>query len=191
MANISDAWGDYQFDFTNTALQTAGERKAWLEKLANMLKFDDGWQPDYYTDLYLSELADDEFTPVTHVEFGGSGRWNYQNNLQWFHDGVYPSLTEHLLAVDGLIMTINYNDLEEFDYIQATDIIKVADGKVIYIADENPHHEIIYPKRYLELGIGDAVDAVNHFTNGDELSDDEFWQVLEMDKEQFLQWMND
>lgn len=198
MANLSDAWGDYEFDFTKTNLTTPALRKAWLAKLADLLMYrtsvsangiEQKTMVEYNTELRLDDLADDEYTDITRVKFTATGRWSYQNNMRFFtnSDGM-AKLYAHMLSADGLVMTVEFEDIEGYQYIQDTHQIIVENGKITHIEDEDAKWESIYPKKYLELGIGDAFDAVNHFINADDLTDEQFERILTMSEEEFDNW---
>lgn len=198
MANLSDAWGDYEFDFTKTNLNTPALRKAWLAKLADLLMYrtstangiEQKTMVEYNTELRLSDLADDEYTDVLTVEFQATGRWSYQNNMRFFtnSDGE-PDLHAHMLSADGLVMTVSFEDMEGSQYIKDTHQLIIKNGHITHLEDKNAKVEIIYPKRYLELGIGDEYDAVSHFLSEvDDLTDEQFERILTMSAEEFDNW---
>lgn len=198
MANLSDAWGDYEFDFTKTNLTTPALRKAWLAKLADLLMYrtstangiEKKTMVEYNTELRLSDLADDEYTDVLTVEFQATGRWSYQNNMRFFtnSDGE-PDLHAHMLSADGLVMTVYFEDMEGSQYIKDTHQLIIKNGHITHLEDKNAKVEIIYPKRYLELGIGDEYDAVSHFLSEvDDLTDEQFERILTMTAEEFDNW---
>lgn len=199
MANLSDAWGDYEFDFTKTNLNTPALRKAWLERLSDLLIYhiyddENGVEKkggaEYITELRLSDLADDEYTDITRVEFVATGRWSYQNNMRFFtNSDDMAQLYAHMLSADGLVMTVYFQDMEGSQYIKDTHQLIIKDGHITHLEDKNAKVEIIYPKRYLELGIGDEYDAVSHFLSEvDDLTDEQFDRILTMTAEEFDNW---
>lgn len=198
MANISDAWGDYHFDFSKTQLNTPALRKAWLEKLSDILMYhtrtnsngeDVKFQVEYFTELRLDDLSDDDYKEEVTVGFGAAGRWSYQNNMSWFADSKnMEHLYNHMLSADGLVMTVEFEDIEGYQYIRDAHQIIVENGKITHLKDEDAKWENIYPKKYLELGIGDELDAVNHFICADDLTDEQFERILTMSEEEFNNW---
>lgn len=119
-----------------------------------------------------------------------TGRWSYQNNMKFFtnSDGE-EKLYNHMLSADGLVMTVYFEDVEGDTYIKDTHQLSVKDGHITHLEDKNAKVEIIYPKRYLELGIGDEYDAVSHFLSEvDDLTDEQFERILTMTAEEFDNW---
>lgn len=190
MANLSSAWGTYTFDFSNTALSRE-QQMQWLKALSDLLLYgevvEEG-QPEplmvtYFTELWLTQ---DQTSDIKRFSFAGTGRWAYQNNLQWFITD--RDLESMLLQANGLVMTVDFQDLTEDQYIRGNYIFVVMDGMIAYTSDESVQWENIYPKRYLELGIGDKEDAVSHFIDISELTDEQIDQICEMDQEEFDRW---
>lgn len=190
MANLSSAWGTYTFDFSNTALSRE-QQMQWLKALSDLLLYgevvEEG-QPEplmvtYFTELWLTQ---DQTSDIKRFSFAGTGRWAYQNNLQWFITD--RDLESMLLQANGLVMTVDFQDLTEDQYIRGNCTFVVMDGMIAYTSDESVQWENIYPKRYLELGIGDKEDAVSHFIDIGELTDEQIDQICEMDQEEFDRW---
>ena len=199
MANLSTAWGNYKFDFTKTNLNTPTLRKAWLEQLSDLLMYhtytdkngvEKKYLVEYRTELCLDDLANDEYTDIITVEFTAIGRWSYQNNMKFFTDeDGSADLYAHVLSADGLVMTVDFKDLEGDTYIKDTHQLIIKDGHITHLEDKNAIIETIYPKRYLELGIGDEYDAVSHFLSEvDDLTDEQFNRILTMSAEEFYNW---
>lgn len=195
MANLSDAWGYYHFDFSKTGLDTPAKRKQWLNQLSDFLLYGDLDCKDgkmmvtYYTELRLDDLSDADYETTMTVGFTATGCWSYQNNMEFFDSPQMPQLRDHMLSADGLEMTVEFQDLEGFDYIDDAHIITVNNGTILHTSDNHASYQTIYPKKYLELGIGDDFCAVNHFVDADALTDSQFYEVLEMDKETFFEWL--
>ena len=199
MANLSSAWGNYKFDFTKTNLNTPTLRKAWLNQLSDLLMYqtyidkngvEQKYLVEYLTELRLDDLADDEYTDIITVEFTATGRWSYRNNMKFFTDeDGSADLYAHVLSADGLVMTVDFKDLESDTYIKDTHQLIIKDGHITHLEDKNSIIETIYPKRYLELGIGDEYDAVSHFLSEvDDLTDEQFNRILTMSAEEFDNW---
>lgn len=193
MANISDAWGEYHFNFSKTQLTTPALRKAWLEKLSDILMYCDSHRKEivtYYTELRLNDLSDDDYAEETAVEFNGAGKWVYHNNINFFTNSETMSeLYQHMLSAEGLVISIEYQDIEGGQYIHTCHEVEVKDGKVFHTEPSDAEWEDIYPKKYLEMGLGDAYEAVSYFlAEVDDLTEEQFEQVLEMDADDFENW---
>lgn len=197
MANLSDAWGWYHFDFTKTNLNTPAKRKQWLKQLSDFLLYDTSsdckkdFKPivTYFTELRLDDLSDADYETTMTVAFTATGRWSYQNNMEFFDSPQMPQLRDHMLSIDGLTMTVEFQDIEGCEYMEDTHRITISEGKLTHLSDNNTSWQTIYPKKYLELGLGEAYCAVNHFVDADDLTDAQFDEVLKMDKETFFEWL--
>ena len=79
MSNISDAFGEFQFDFSNVKKQPS-EIASWLHKCNKALN-----QGIYFTK--LGYYTDNDFyrQDISNVviNFSASGRNAYQHNLEW------------------------------------------------------------------------------------------------------------
>ena len=108
MSNISDAFGEFQFDFSNVK-KNPSEIASWLHKFKKAL--DKG---DYFTT--LDYITDEDFHKqgISNVviNFVANGQNAYQNNLKWITTEENNDAYKALLEMDGLIINIEYNDME-------------------------------------------------------------------------------
>jgi hypothetical protein len=107
MANLSTAFGDYTFDFSNVKGATTEKKADWFKRLSALLSyceydtiFLDGINKD--TEL----LSSDKFS----LSFSGTGRWNYQSNIEWYESD--DEIKSIMLEMVGLKIEISYVDYE-------------------------------------------------------------------------------
>lgn len=108
MSNISDAFGEFQFDFSKVK-KNPSEIASWLHKFKKAL--DKG---EYFTTLEYT--ADEDFynQDISNVviNFVANGRNAYQNNLEWITTNKENDAYKLLLEMDGLSLNIEYDDME-------------------------------------------------------------------------------
>ena len=108
MSNISDAFGEFQFDFSNVK-KTPVEIASWLHKFKNAL--DKG---EYFTTLEYTVDGDFHNQDISNVviNFVANGRNAYQNNLEFITTNKENDAYKLLLEMDGLNLNIEYDNME-------------------------------------------------------------------------------
>ena len=146
MSNISDAFGEFQFDFSNVK-KNPSEIASWLHKFKKAL--DKG---EYFTTLEYT--ADEDFynQDISNVviNFVANGCNAYQNNLEWITTNKENDAYKLLLEIDGLSLNIEYDDMET---------------GCAFIGDGNYKVEVY----------GNAIHAGGHF-NSEELTEEAFYE---------------
>lgn len=160
MANISDAYGSYIFDFTKTGIATdAKAKKAFISTLHNLTcQCSDGFQHQYFTDFHLDMLHEEEYNQgVINVPFEGCGRWWYTANVHWYTTD--ETLRDHLLTCEGLVMTASYLDAEFSvkEIYEAKVVIGVQYGGVKITDIDITTHELT-AESSVSFGFYDSVD---------------------------------
>lgn len=139
MSEFTVAFGSYQFDFSKSRLQVAGERKAWLEQLAYHLLYEntERWgeiEKDYSTTLEISETDIDYSQNIINIPFHGIGRGCYQTNMEFFKKS--DNLKPLMLSADGLVMTVDFEDVTRGYYLKDQHIIRVENGVFFHTSDD-------------------------------------------------------
>lgn len=183
MADYSDTFGSYHFDFTKSHLNP-DEQIDFIKKLGEI--GEKCWR-DAFT--YFDDSSLNAKDGKVEVLFSGSGHWAYHNNLEWFK--TEEDILNHLKTAENLTIHIEYTDVLQDTYCQGQAVVTVfkageQDRIQVSIRDEN--WQDLYPKRYLELEIGDLSDCVNHFDLPDDISDEEIDEVMGMDYDAFDKW---
>ena len=108
MSNISDAFGEFQFDFSNVK-KTPVEIASWLHKFKNAL--DKG---EYFTTLEYTVDGYFHNQDISNlvINFVANGRNAYQNNLEFITTNKENDAYKLLLEMDGLNLNIEYDDME-------------------------------------------------------------------------------
>lgn len=137
MANVTDATGVFIFDFANTG-KTAQEVIDWLTR------FDDALSNlGYPTYLGFNESNHEEVKQdmAVSLQFSGSGRWTYEENIKVFADLDGDDDYQKLLKeMNGLTIKIEYE--EDGDHFEGNGYATIAiqDGKATldgeYFGDE-------------------------------------------------------
>lgn len=158
MANLTDAHGEYVFDFTNTPLASNPQgKKDFISGLDNIVsQFGNGGFVQFYTDFDMERLQSLTCdTPEISVPFGGCGRWAYMCNIRWY--STDEVLREYLSQCVGLVVTINYKEYDASELFDVTARLTVLPDKVRI----NTIQETVYnatPNLVVEFGFYDDVD---------------------------------
>ena len=115
MSNISDAFGEFQFDFSNVK-KNPSEIASWLHKFKKAL--DKG---DYFTT--LDYITDEDFHKqgISNVviNFVANGQNAYQNNLKWI------TTEENNDAYKALLLTLSITIWKLAAHLLVTAITKL------------------------------------------------------------------
>lgn len=169
MSNISDAFGEFQFDFSNVK-KNPSEIASWLHKFNKALN-----QGVYFTK--LGYYADNDFhsQDISNVviNFIASGRNAYQYNLEWFTTNKENDAYKALLEMDGLVLNIEYDDME-------TGCGFIGDGNYKVEVYDNTIHtgghfnsEELTEEAFYEHGFGETHDDWLDTVGADEEDDED------------------
>lgn len=194
MADYSDTFGSYHFDFIKSHLNP-DEQIDFIKKLGETLTYVDfGNGEKCWLEAYTLFDEDSLSTSddTTDVLFSGSGRWAYHNNLEWFK--TEEDIVNHLKTAGSLTIHIEYTDILQDTYCQGQAVVTVfqaGEQTRIQVSIRDEDWQDFYPKRYLELDVGDYYDCINHFNleeYSENISDEEIGEVMKMDYDTFCEW---
>lgn len=196
MANISDAFGHFIFDFSKSHLLNE-EIPEWLQAFAEEITPNG----DYGTCLQLDKTTETE-SNTFYVPFGGSGRWNYETTLKAefldLDDSDY--LNKLLEKVGNLEIKVAYTDYESGVgfILQQLSKITIAKGQVKDITHSLLWEQNLTPFMYItyvldndfsEQGLNDMAEMFNLDSYEDEfgitIGKDELKQIAKMTDDQW------
>lgn len=119
MANISDAYGTFNFDFSKTG-KTESEVLEWLKFFADELG---KW--GYPTTLYTSEIPKEDSLDISNVviSFSAEGRWSFATNLNDLAND-----REIFKDIDNLDIVVAYEEGESTWHAKDTVRLTVRSG---------------------------------------------------------------
>lgn len=180
MANLSTAFGDYTFDFSNVKDTTVEKKADWFKRLSELLGYCE------YDTIFLDEinkdtelLSSDKFS----LSFSGTGRWNYQSNIEWYESN--DEIKSIMLEMVGLKIEISYVDYEVgCDFIcKSSAKLEVKNDKVEIDIDCAESHSFNY-KAWCEYDIGTRDEYLDEISFAD--------CIYENDREEALsRWLDE
>ena len=164
MANISTAHGSYNFNFANVKASNE-EKVAWIKEFAKLTG--EAYYETYFYDaesLTATSVDGDETT----LPFVGSGRWTYQNNIQWFEAG-WEELKELVLKMDGIKIDIEYKEYETgcMFVSEGSYTVEVKNGEVSII-ECSYESDGLNEETFVDWGFGSIDEYKEMFNHNEE-----------------------
>ena len=161
MANSSTAYGTYDFDFKDVKASNE-DRLAWL-KMLGVLLYDTAAYDTYFPS--LSDISVDDVSESVSLDFEGTGRWTYRNNIDWFRS--FDKLKELMLSMDGLRIDIFYKEYESGgNFVSRGNYVVRVENKEVFVDDTDIEEDELNKKNFVELEFGSAAEYDELFDYG-------------------------
>ena len=161
MANSSTAYGTYEFDFKEVKASNE-DRLAWL-KMLGVLLYDTAAYDTYFPS--LSDISVDDVSESVSLDFEGTGRWTYRNNIDWFQS--FDKLKELMLSMDGLRIDIFYKEYESGgNFVSRGNYVVRVENKEVFVDDTDIEEDELNKKNFVEWEFGSAAEYDELFDYG-------------------------